>query len=87
MQLASKRDNMIDINLKSFVKTDEGKELSAPNGKSPKIIKVLVNNKEEFLEDDKLTFKQDTDNSDIRVSVEIPDYVAVYLNAELLNNE
>ena len=87
MQLASKRDNMIDINLKSFVKTDEGKELLAPNGKSPKIIKVLVNNKEEFLEDDKLTFKQDTDNSDIRVSVEIPDYVAVYLNAELLNNE
>ena len=87
MQLASKKDNIIDINLKSFVKTDEGKELLAPNGKSPKIIKVLVNNNEEFLEDDKLTFKQDTDNSDIRVSVEIPDYVAVYLNAELLNNE
>ena len=87
MQLASKKDNMIDINLKSFVKTDEGKELLAPNGKSPKIIKVLVDNKEQFLKDDKLTFKQDSDNSDIRVSVEIPDYVAVYLNAELLNNE
>mgnify|MGYP001193309082 FL=1 len=87
MQLASKKDNMIDINLKSFVKTDEGKEFFAPNGKSPKIIKVLVDNKEQFLEEDKLTFKPDTDNSDIRVSVEIPDYVAVYLNAELLNNE
>ena len=30
LQLASKKDNMIDINLKSFVKTDEGKELLAP---------------------------------------------------------
>ncbi len=87
IQLASKKDNMIDINLKSFVKTDEGKEPLAPNGKSPKIIKVLVNNKEQFLEDEKLTFKPDTDNTDIRVSVEIPDYVAVSLNAELLNNE
>ena len=87
MQLSTKKDNMVDINLKSFVKTDDGKEFFAPNGKSPKIIKVLVNNKEEFLEEDKLTFKQDSDNSDIRVSVEIPDYVAVYLNAELLNNE
>ena len=87
MQLSTKKDNMVDINLKSFVKTDDGKEVFAPNGKSPKITKVLVNNKEEFLEEDKLTFKQDSDNSDIRVSVEIPDYVAVYLNAELLNNE
>ena len=87
MQLSTKKDNMVDINLKSFVKTDDGKEFFAPNGKSPKITKVLVNNKEEFLEEDKLTFKQDSDNSDIRVSVEIPDYVAVYLNAELLNNE
>mgnify|MGYP001809196721 FL=1 len=87
MQLSSKKDNIININLKSFVKTDDGKEFFAPNGKSPKITKVLVNNKEEFLEEDKLTFKQDSDNSDIRVSVEIPDYVAVYLNAELLNNE
>ncbi len=87
MQLSTKKDNMVDINLKSFVKTDDGKEFFAPNVKSPKITKVLVNNKEEFLEEDKLTFKQDSDNSDIRVSVEIPDYVAVYLNAELLNNE
>jgi len=87
MQLLSKKDNLIDITLKSFVKTDEGKELFAPNGKSPKITKVLVGNKEQFLEEDKLTITVESDNSDIKVSVEIPDYVGVYLTAELLNNE
>ena len=76
---------MIEINLKSFVKTDEGKELIAPNGKSPKIKKVLVDNKEIYMEEDRIIFKTDSDNSDLKVSVEIPDYVAVYLTADLLN--
>ena len=32
MQLSTKKDNMVDINLKSFVKTDDGKEVFAPMG-------------------------------------------------------
>ena len=85
LNLSSKKDKMIEINLKSFVKTDEGKELIAPNGKSPKIKKVLVDNKEIYMEEDRIIFKTDSDNSDLKVSVEIPDYVAVYLTADLLN--
>ena len=46
-----------------------------------------MGNKEQLLEEDKLTFTVESDNSDIKVSVEIPDYVGVYLTAELLNNE
>ena len=75
------------IKFTPWVKSDDGKESIAPNGRSPKIKQIFIDNKIADKNDDKVLCMPTQAGVDIRVSIEIPDYVGVLLEAELIFSE
>ena len=98
MTLSGKEGTKIEIELNPFVVTEEGNESVAPNGRSPQIIMFEAEDhyssddfRRDFLNNNSYekinpSFTLEKEAIEIVVSVEIPDEVAVTINAELIKN-
>ena len=86
-RLTGSNDKEVAIKFTPWVKSDDGKESIAPNGRSPKIKQIFIDNKIVDKNDDKVLCMPTQAGVDIRVSIEIPDYVGVLLEAELIFSE
>ena len=86
-RLTGSNDKEVAIKFTPWVKSDDGKESIAPNGRSPKIKQIFIDNKIADKNDDKVLCMPTQAGVDIRVSIEIPDYVGVLLEAELIFSE
>ena len=95
MEVSGKVGKNVELELNSFVVTEEGNETIAPNGSSPKIIMFetedhlnnidFVSNIPNFSNSRKIkpSFILKKDFIKLKVAVEIPDQVAVTLTAEI----